>query len=177
MHKSNEIRRVCKWIYSYFIGIVKFFVKMLFYANRAIQSIKPEFWEKNYESRRSLCRKLDVELPAQHSSIPYRLTSLKWSLSMMSEIRRHPDSNVPGGSTDDRGFKNLPTDLCRVNLAGDFCCIQRKVMDLKRAHNFGIDSSSDLVQEHMKTKCCGELPRQGTFCPENPAITVSNFAW
>jgi gamma-tubulin complex component 5 len=40
--------------------------------------------------------------------------------SMMSEIRRHPDINVPGGSTDDRGFKHLLTDLCRVNLAGDF---------------------------------------------------------
>jgi len=38
----------------------------------------------------------------------------------MSEIRRHPDINVPGGSTDDRGFKHLPTDLCRDNLAGDF---------------------------------------------------------
>lgn len=24
---------------------------------------------------------------------------------MMSEIRRHPDTNVPGGSTDDRGLR------------------------------------------------------------------------
>ena len=45
-------------------------------------------------------------------------------------------------------------------------------MDLKRAHNFGIDSSSDLVQEHMKTTAVDELPLQGTFCPENPATTV-----
>jgi len=49
--------------------------------------------------------------------------------------------------------------------------LQRKVIDLKRAHNFGIDSS-DLVQEHMNTSAVDELPLQGTFCPENPAITV-----
>ncbi|KAJ6738369.1 CYTOCHROME P450 SUPERFAMILY PROTEIN [Salix koriyanagi] len=41
----------------------------------------------------------------------------------MSEIRRRPDINVPGGFTDDRVVKNLPTDLCRVDLAGDFCCL------------------------------------------------------
>ena len=46
------------------------------------------------------------------------------------------------------------------------------MIDLKRAHNFGIDSSSDLVQEHMKTTAVDELPLQGTFCPENPATTV-----
>lgn len=46
------------------------------------------------------------------------------------------------------------------------------MIDLKRAHNFGIDSSSDLEQEHMKTSSVDELPLQGTFCPENLAITV-----
>lgn len=50
---------------------------MLFYANRAIQSIKPEFWE-NYEPRRLLCRKLDVEHPALHSSLPLSTKSLEW---------------------------------------------------------------------------------------------------
>jgi len=49
--------------------------------------------------------------------------------------------------------------------------LQRKVIDLKRAHNFGIDSS-DLVQEHMNTSAVDGLPLQGAFCPENPAITV-----
>ncbi|KAL3596650.1 hypothetical protein D5086_008287 [Populus alba] len=43
--------------------------------------------------------------------------------SMMSEIRRHPDINVPGGSTDDRGFKHLPTDLCSVTLPEIMCFV------------------------------------------------------
>ncbi|KAJ6402268.1 hypothetical protein OIU84_014372 [Salix udensis] len=151
MHKSNEIRRVCKWIYSYFIGIVKFFVKMLFYANRAIQSIKPEFWEKNYESRRSLCRKLDVELPAQHSSIPYLLTNVQTNQKSVTPLVSSIISK-DGGEDSESSHKFLINTI-----------LQRKVIDLKRAHNFGIDSSSDLVQEHMKTTAVDELFLQGTF--------------
>ncbi|KAG6735890.1 hypothetical protein POTOM_061436 [Populus tomentosa] len=43
------------------------------------------------------------------------------SFSMMFEKRRHTDINVFGGSSDDSGCKHSPTDLCRVNLVGDFC--------------------------------------------------------
>ncbi|CAK7323914.1 unnamed protein product [Dovyalis caffra] len=49
--------------------------------------------------------------------------------------------------------------------------LQRKVIDLECAHNFGIDFS-DLEEERMKTGAVDEFPLQGTFCPENPAITA-----
>ncbi|KAG5252365.1 gamma-tubulin complex component [Salix suchowensis] len=49
--------------------------------------------------------------------------------------------------------------------------LQRKVIDLECAHNFGIDFS-DLEEEHMKFGVVGEFPLQGTFIPENPAITA-----
>lgn len=49
--------------------------------------------------------------------------------------------------------------------------LQRKVIDLECAHNFGIDFS-DLEEERMKTGAVDEFPLQGTFFPENPAITA-----
>ncbi|KAB5519015.1 hypothetical protein DKX38_023334 [Salix brachista] len=49
--------------------------------------------------------------------------------------------------------------------------LQRKVIDLECAHNFGIDFS-DLEEERMKFGVVGEFPLQGTFIPENPAITA-----
>ncbi|KAH8486171.1 hypothetical protein H0E87_027586 [Populus deltoides] len=49
--------------------------------------------------------------------------------------------------------------------------LQRKVIDLECAQNFGIDFS-DLEEERMKTGAVDEFSLQGTFFPENPAITA-----
>ncbi|KAJ6926151.1 hypothetical protein NC651_010560 [Populus alba x Populus x berolinensis] len=107
--------------------------------------IKPEFCEKSYELRQLMCRKLDVEHPALHSSLPL---------------------------SNNKGFKHLPTDLCSVNLAGDYVFRGHISRYFRQDEQSKSKSVTPLVSSIISKGRGWRILAQGTFCPENPAITV-----